>query len=151
MATDRHSLREWSTGPRARGHPGKPWVSGDDPGLNLMESIMHVTIEAKTTYRNVPATCDSTGKRLTEAELEAKANSRFLGRVSISIHAGHLAIARFNVALIRGKQEVFVGIEKNQNGKDAITLGDELLPIVQEAAREAMKIGHGIIERTVEL
>lgn len=151
MATDRHSLREWSTGPRARGHPGKPWVSGDDPGLNLKESNVNVTIEAETSYLNTVKTCDSTGKKLSDVDIEAQKASRFMGRVQISIHAGHLAITRFNVGLIRGKQEIFVSQEKGFNGKDAFTLGDELIPLVNEAAREAIKIGHGVVTRTVEL
>lgn len=66
------------------------------------------TATAKIKSRPIFQTCDNTGKRFTEAELEQKSKSQYAGKVEIGLGMNGTEIITLNAIVMNGRVEKYV-------------------------------------------
>lgn len=100
---------------------------------------MKITITART---KMVYTTDSTGKRLSEEEMEEQRHSSMLGSLDVEIHSEGVAVLKFDAKVIAGNTQRFVSLPrtKGRDGQwhDVFTLGEDLKEAIRKQGLRAM-------------
>ena len=78
-----------------------------------------VIAKASIDYKPLFQSCDNTGKRYTEEELNARASSKFAGRVLIEIGINGRKLIEFKVPVFIGKTELQARMPQEDAGNGA--------------------------------
>ena len=79
-------------------------------------NALKITAAAFVSHKPIIRFCDNTGKRLSEEQMKAQENSPYAGRVTIEILAGGRKLLEFNVAVFRGKSEMYAKLPEENAG-----------------------------------
>lgn len=79
-------------------------------------NALKITAAAFVSHKPIIRFCDHTGKHLSEEQMKAQGNSPYAGRVTIEILAGGRKLLEFNVAVFRGKSEMYAKLPKENAG-----------------------------------
>lgn len=76
-----------------------------------------ITAKASIDHKPLFQSCDSTGKRLTKEELDARAKSPYAGRILIEVFVGERKLLEFKVPVFIGKTELYARMPQEDAGK----------------------------------
>ena len=86
---------------------------------------------------------DNTGQRLREEQMKAQDTSPYAGRVTIEILAGGRKLLEFNVAVFRGKSEMYAKLPEENAGaagyRQAILMNENDIEQIKKLALRTIR------------